>query len=471
MTGRSTVVIGAGISGLTAAYEYLQYSPGSSVTVYEASDRLGGLLKSSTLGGAVESADVGAEASLYVRPETRNLAEDLGLEAVYPSREHSSQLFVGGRMQAMPKGTLMGVPGDPEALRGILSDEQLARAADEQLTPPAQGDISIGDFIAARLGEAVVDNVLDPLIGGVYSGRCRDLSMQATVPALLEAHHNGTPVLDQVKTTLAARSSTSGANVPGTQSKEAPPVFMTLPGGINKLTEALAAKVRELGGEIRMGAQAARAVKHNSGWTVTFADGTEAQTEDLVTAVPAYAAAKLLADAVPEAAKLLSEVPYSTSAVITAVIDLAEPLSGSGFLIPPTEDRFIKASTYASNKWPWLDEVLPDGRAVVRMSVGRFGDSPDVWEQLDDSELASRAWADWLDITGRNDTALHLEVQRWQDSLPQFTPGHFDRVADIDRAVSEMPGLALVGNVYQGVGLPACISRATREINRLSEKG
>ena len=153
------------------------------------------------------------------------------------------------------------------------------------------------------------------------------------------------------------------------------------------------------------------------------------------------------------------------------MIDLAEPLSGSGFLIPPTENRFIKASTYASNKWPWLDAVLPDGRAVVRMSVGRYGDGPDAWGQLDDAELASRAWADWLDITGRNDIAAHLEVQRWQDSLPQFTPGHFDRVADIDRATSETPGLALVGNVYEGVGLPACISRAQNEIHRIGEKG
>ena len=216
MTERRAVVIGAGISGLTAAYEYLRLRPGSSVTVYEASDRVGGLLKSSTLGGAVESADVGAEASLYLRPETRELAEDLGLEAVYPSREHSSQLFVGGRMQAMPKGTLMGVPGDPRALEGILSSEQIARAEDEQLTRAGSGDVSIGDFVAARLGEAVVDTVLDPLIGGVYSGRCRDLSMQATVPALLDAYRTGTSVLETVRTTLAARTGAAGAFVPGT---------------------------------------------------------------------------------------------------------------------------------------------------------------------------------------------------------------------------------------------------------------
>lgn len=471
MTGRRAVVIGAGISGLTAAYEYLQYSPGSSVTVYEASDRLGGLLKSSTLGGAVESADVGAEASLYVRPETRGLAETLGLEAVYPSREHSSQLFVGGRMQAMPKGTLMGVPGDPRALDGILSADEIARAEAEQLTPSGAGDVSVGDFIASRLGDAVVDKVLDPLIGGVYSGRCRDLSMQATVPALLQAHRDGTSVLDTVRDALAARTATSGANVPGTQKKSAPPVFMTLRGGISALITALADDVRSRGGQINTGAQAVSANRADDGWQVLFAGGEQVRVDDLIIAVPAYAAAEILRGEAPRAAQLLAEVPYASSAVITAVIDLVEPLNGSGFLIPPTEDRFIKASTYASNKWPWLDDVLPEGRAVVRMSVGRFGDAPDVWEQLDDDELASRAWADWLDITGRNDTAEHLEVQRWLDSLPQFTPGHFDRVADIDRATSEIPGLALVGNVYEGVGLPACISRAQNEIHRMSEKG
>lgn len=471
MTERRAVVIGAGISGLTAAYEYLRLRPGSSVTVYEASDRVGGLLKSSTLGGAVESADVGAEASLYLRPETRGLAEDLGLEAVYPSREHSSQLFVGGRMQAMPKGTLMGVPGDPRALKGILSSEQIARAEDEQLTPAGSGDVSIGDFVAARLGEAVVDTVLDPLIGGVYSGRCRDLSMQATVPALLDAYRTGTSVTETVRTTLAARTAAAGANVPGTQEEAAPPVFMTLRGGISVLVSALADEVRSCGGQIVTSARAVSAQRGDDGWRVLFADGEQALADDIIIAVPAYAAAEILRAAAPQAAQLLADVPYASCAVITAVIDLAEPLSGSGFLIPPTENRFIKASTYASNKWPWLDAVLPDGRAVVRMSVGRYGDAPDAWAQLDDAELASRAWADWLDITGRNDIAAHLEVQRWQDSLPQFTPGHFDRVADIDRATSETPGLALVGNVYEGVGLPACISRAQNEIHRIGEKG
>ena len=190
----------------------------------------------------------------------------------------------------------------------------------------------------------------------------------------------------------------------------------------------------------------------DDGWQVLFAGGEQVRADDLIIAVPAYAAAEILRGEAPRAAQLLAEVPYASSAVITAVLDLAEPLNGSGFLIPPTEDRFIKASTYASNKWPWLDDVLSSGRAVVRMSVGRFGDAPDVWEQLDDDELASRAWADWLDITGRNDTAVHLEVQRWQDSLPQFTPGHFARVADIDRATSEIPGLAPVS--YTHLTLP-----------------
>lgn len=471
MTERTAAVIGAGISGLTAAYEYLRAEPESSVTVYEASERIGGLLKSSDLGGAVASADVGAEASLYVRPEARGLAEELGLEAVYPSREHSSQLFVGGKMHTMPKGTLMGVPGDAEALRGILADDDVERVADEQLTPAGKGDVSIGGFIADRLGDAVVDTVLDPLIGGVYSGRCRDLSMEATVPALLEAYREGAPVLETVQKVLAARTVASGANVPGTQAKSAPPVFMTLRGGINRLIDALADRVRELGGTITAGAQAVSAVRTDDGWTVSFADGSETAVDDLILAVPAYRAARLLETASPEAAQLLREVPYASSAVITALIELDGPLEGSGFLIPPTENRFIKASTYASNKWPWLDAVLPDGQAVIRISVGRFGDEPSAWSELPDDELARRAWADWLDIAGRSDTALHLEVQRWENSLPQFTPGHFVRVADIDRAASELPGLALVGNVYEGVGLPACISRAQKEVNRLREKG
>ena len=218
------VVVGGGISGLVAA-QRLAARPGYDITVLEAADRLGGCLRGSALGGhAPDGADVGAEASLFVRPETVGLCRELGLELEFPSRAHSSQIRAHGVMHAIPAGTLMGVPADPQALTGLLTPDEIARVAEEQPTAPSDADVSVGDFLAARLGDALVDTVVDPLLGGVYAGRCRDLSLAATIPALLPAAREGTSVLDAVarvqEQRARGRGTTSGAQVPGSQTSD-----------------------------------------------------------------------------------------------------------------------------------------------------------------------------------------------------------------------------------------------------------
>lgn len=466
------VVVGGGISGLVAA-QRLAARPGYDITVLEAADRLGGCLRGSALGGhAPDGADVGAEASLFVRPETVGLCRELGLELEFPSRAHSSQIRAHGVMHAIPAGTLMGVPADPQALTGLLTPDEIARVAEEQPTAPSDADVSVGDFLAARLGDALVDTVVDPLLGGVYAGRCRDLSLAATIPALLPAAREGTSVLDAVarvqEQRARGRGTTSGAQVPGSQTSDSPPVFLSLRGGMNRLVDALARHLVDLGATIRTDAPVERIGRSADGtWTIDAGERIEAEV--LVLAVPAFVAAPLLADVDGEIAGTLAGIEYASSAVVTAVIDVSEaPLEGSGFLVPPADTVVVKASTFASNKWPWLAATLPADTAAVRMSVGRFGDAPDTWQALDDAELARAAIDDWRRITGRSAPVLHSEVQRWTDALPQYMPGHLERTAGIDARLPGIPGLALVGSAYEGVGIPACIARVDREVARLT---
>lgn len=474
MSAARIVIAGGGISGLATAHRLSVALPEAQITVCEASERLGGCLKSSTLGGAAPGgADVGAEASLFLRPETTSLCAELGLDLEFPSREHSSQLYVHGTMHAMPKDTLMGVPSDPASLAGILTAAEVDRAQAETLTDPAEGDVAVGEFIASRLGDAVADVIVDPLLGGVYAGRCRELSMAATIPALLPAAQTGTSVIDAVRTVRAQRSAASGANIPGAARADAPPVFMTLRGGISRLITALADDLRARGVRIEVGTpvtalQPGQPGSGEPGWSVRAGE-EHLPAEAVALAVPAYAAASILADVDAEIAGVLGAIDYADSAVVTAVLDTGDaPLSGSGFLIPPTEGRFIKASTFASNKWPWLKDALPAGTAVVRMSVGRYGDAPDAWQHLPDAELAARALADWRDITGSTAACRHIEVQRWTQSLPQYRPGHLDRSRAIDAALTDHPGLGLAGSAYDGVGIPACLRRAASEAARIA---
>lgn len=495
---RRIAVVGGGISGLTAAWRAHQADPSAEITVLESSDRFGGCLRGDTVGDL--RVDVGAEASLFARPETRELIEELGLDVVHPDPAQSSQLCVDGSMRSMPAGTLMGVPSDPQTLEQVVSAPGIARATREVLTAPQSEDVAIGEFLTARLGDEVVDTVVDPLLGGVYAGRCRELSLEVTVPALLPALHEGTSVLDAVANARAMRGAAQGAargsNVPGTQSASAPPVFMSLRGGIGVLADTLAATLRSTGVRMRTQASVSAIARREDGWDVSvavagprsasrFAAQTAAgvsvseqlHVDTLILALPAWAARPLLrdsaaasqetteAEALERASDVLSTVPYADSVLVTAILELTSELKGSGFLVPATQDTFIKASTYSSNKWPWLQDELPEGHAVVRMSVGRHGDTH--WQGMDDSEIIKRALEDWMRLTQRSDHVLHVHVQRWNAALPQLTPGHRTRISQVDALVEQIPGLGLVGSAYDGVGIPVCISRASHEVTRL----
>lgn len=477
MPGRTLAVVGGGVSGLTAAREAALN--GLRVTVFEAGETSGGCLSGTTLGGRLPGgADDGAEASLARRPETPALLEELGLDTVHPSRAHGSRLVTESGPVAIPAGTLMGVPADPEVLRGVLSDEGLARVRSEVLTPPVDGDVSCGDFLAARLGDELVDRVVDPLVGGVYAGRCRNLSLSATIPALVPAAQQGTSVLDTVAEVLAARTRTSGADIPGAGSgaAEAPPVFLSLPGGIHGLIDALAAALGDLGGEIRTGTPV-RAVTGG----IVRTDAGEQTFDHVLLAAPAWSARTLLsagaaagtpddeADAVPHAhlADLLGRIDYASSAVITAVLeDREHPLEGSGLLVPAPLGGLVKAATHSSNKWPWLDAALPEGQRAVRMSVGRFRDED--WSRLADDEIIAGALAEWRALTGYDGDLIHAEVKRWDRALPQYAPGHADLVREIDAAAAAVPGLSLTGSYLDGVGIPACIGRARAAVAALT---
>jgi len=474
---RSIAVVGAGISGLTTAFAAARR--GWDVTVLEASDVAGGCLSRSPLGGHLPGgADDGAEASLHRRPETRALVAELGLDPVFPSRAHGSRLVTPDGLAPIPAGTLMGIPADPGSLRGILSDEGVGRVRDEVLTPPVDGDVSCGDFLAARLGDELVDRVLDPLIGGVYAGRCRDLSLEATVPALLPAARAGTSVRAAVADVLAERARTSGADIPGaggagaaSGAPSAPPAFLSLAGGINRLVPALTTALSRRGGALRTGTRV-RAV--TPGGAVTTDAGTE-RFDDVVIALPAWAASEVLSADAPSAtggpaadlAALLGRFDYATSAVLTGVLrDRDAGLQGSGFLVPPAAGGLVKASTFSSNKWPWMAESLPAEHRVVRMSIGRRGD--EAWTGLDDTTLADRALAEWRSRTGYDGDLVHAEVKRWVRALPQYRPGHARLVAAIDAAAARLSGVSVTGSYLDGVGIPACIGRAQDTIARLT---
>ncbi|MET9446626.1 protoporphyrinogen oxidase [Streptomyces cinerochromogenes] len=457
-TGRSlghVVVIGAGIAGLAAAHRLL--GRGARVTVLEAGDRVGGKLLPGEIAGV--RVDLGAESMLARRPEAVTLAREAGLgEALQPPATATASIWTRGALRPMPKGHVMGVPGTAGALSGVLSDEGLARIERDAALPRTEigDDVAVGEYVAARLGREVVDRLVEPLLGGVYAGDAYRISMRSAVPQLFQAARTHTSLTEGVREIQAKAAA----------QQQTGPVFMGIAGGIGRLPLAVAESVRARGGEILTGTPAQELRREPAGgWRITTGERV-LHADAVIVAVPAPAAAGLLRAESPGAAAELSAVEYASMALITLAYrrtGLRLP-EGSGFLVPPVDGRTIKASTFASQKWGWIAEEDPDV-VVLRTSVGRYGETEILGR--DDADLVEVSRHDLREAAGLDAAPLRTRVTRWTDGLPQYPVGHHARVARIREHVAKLPGLAVCGAQYDGVGIPACIASAYAAVDQL----
>ncbi|MFD8649612.1 protoporphyrinogen oxidase [Streptomyces mirabilis] len=449
------VVIGGGIAGLAAAHRLLDR--GARVTVLEASDRVGGKLLPGEIAGA--RVDLGAESMLARRPEAVALAREVGLaDRLQPPATATASLWTRGALRPMPKGHVMGVPGTAAALSGVLSDEGLARIERDAELPRTEvgDDVAVGEYVAARLGREVVDRLVEPLLGGVYAGDAYRISMRLAVPQLfaaLRTHVSLTEAVREIQAKAAAAQQTG-------------PVFMGIEGGVGQLPLAVARSVRERGGEILTGATVTELRRAGDGGWRVVAGGRVLHADGVVVAVPAGPAAALLRAEAPAAATELAGVEYASMALVTLAYrraDITLP-EGSGFLVPPVDGHTIKASTFASRKWGWIAEENPD-LLVLRTSVGRYGETEVLGR--DDADLVDVSRHDLREATGLAAEPVATRVTRWDDGLPQYPVGHHARVARVREHVAELPGLAVCGAAYDGVGIPACVASAHAAVDQL----
>lgn len=441
------MVVGAGMAGLTAARDLAE--AGHDVLVLEATDRSGGKLRAGEVAGV--TVDVGAEAMLHRRPEGIALAAAVGLPLTHPTSA-TARVWTRDALRPLPR-TLMGAPLDLDQLAasGILSAEGLDRARHQVVREPADSsaDISVGDAVAGRFGDEVVDRLVEPLLGGVYAGPARRISLRAAVPQLVD---------------LIARPDFSLPTPPA----DAEPVFASVDGGMWRLPAALEDDLRARAGvEVRHGVTVTAVRRTGSGFVVSTSAGDEA-AELVVIATPSAPSARLLADLAPEAADELRQIDSASVAVVTFAFSADAPgvaeavdIGASGFLVPPVDDRMIKASTFSFAKWDWVRNA-GDGLLLLRTSLGRFGEESTL--QVPDDDLVQTSLADLTRATGLTAPPVDAVVQRWGGGLPQCWVGHLDRVARIRASVAEVPGLAVCGAAYDGVGIPATIGSAHRAV-------
>lgn len=418
-----TAIVGGGIAGLAAAR--LLRERGLDPVLFESTDRLGGKLRLETVGDL--TLDVGAEAILARRPEGVALAESVGLasDVVHPDTTQAS-ILAAGSLHTLPR-TVMGIPTGPVDFVSI-----------EQHSVPLPGhDMSVADYVRERAGDEVLDRLVAPLLGGVYAGDAERLSLAAAG--------------EQLKL-LGADPVAVAAQVP---EPDGSPVFAGIVGGVGRLPAAIAGGLPD----VRTEAVVRGVERDHDHWLLRNGAGDE-RVDAVVLATPAPATSRLLAEVAPRSSFALADVTVASVVIVSFVFDQELDLPGSGFLVAPSEPVAIKASTFSSNKWGWLKEP---GRTVLRASLGRAGE-PLLY---DDATMTELALADLRSVLGELPPPVASHVQRWGGGLPQYAVGHLEMLDTIDAELGKLPGLAVAGATYRGVGIPAVIASAQGAVEKL----
>lgn len=508
-------VIGGGITGLTAAY-FLQETAREqgrplSVSLLEASDRLGGKILTERVDGFCIEA--GPDSFLARKPWARQLAERLGLgQELVPTdpRHRRTYILHGGRLHPIPEGLFMFVPVDLGAFlrTRLFSPLGKARMALEPFIPkgPA-GDETIARFVTRRAGREALERLAEPLLTGIYSGRADRLGIMSTFPQLKEMEQRTGSL---VKSFLAGRSGGAaggarpGAKASGTgagpKAGAAGPgangaagggganagagdsAFLALRGGLATLVETLTQRLD--GVSVRTGIRVTEIAAHPAGqpfapgaghigetalapaiYSLTLSDGTRFQADAVIVAVPAYVAAQLIGPICPEAVPHLQAIRFVSTITCVLGFDRASvqhPLDGSGFLVPRREGRCITACTWVSSKW--AHAAKPD-QALIRCYLGRDGEQEALgWS---DEEVAVAVRRELKELMGITAEPRLARVYRWERAMPQYEVGHRERVAAIEGSLARHPGLILAGASYHGVGVPDCIRQGQDAAERI----
>jgi oxygen-dependent protoporphyrinogen oxidase len=451
-----TVIIGGGISGLSAAY-YLAKA-GATATILESRPRLGGVIQTEHVDGC--TIETGPDSFLSVKPAALELIGELGLaDQVIGSNDHLRVTFVrkNGRLIALPDGLMMMVPTKilPLVTTRLLSWSTKFRMGAELLRSPAPqaGDQSVAAFVEEHYGPEAVDYLAEPLLSGIYGGNPADLSVNSVLPRFVElANRYGS----LTRGVLAQRAKAA------TDHPRPMPLFRTLKGGLGQMVNAVAASIR---GKVEVREVRAQAVERNGAGFRVRLDGGSVDAGRLVIACEAHNAAQLLTGLDTRLAELLGAVPYSSSMTVALGFDAADfspPPVGFGFLIPKKERRRLVACTWVGTKFSYR---VPEGKIVARCFLGGMGDAGVLAES--DETIVAAVTAELREIAGVTAQPRFSRVYRWPRSMAQYTVGHSQRVAELEGRVAAIPGLHLAGNAYSGIGIPDCIRLGRQAAERI----
>jgi oxygen-dependent protoporphyrinogen oxidase len=461
---KSVVVIGAGVTGLTAAHRVLKSTreAGAAVscTVLETSGRVGGKLRTEVRGGF--TMELGADAILTRKPWAWELVQELGLgTSVLPIRRYSNSTYVlhSGVPVPLPTGMQLLVPSrwGPFLRSPLFSWGCKARVMVEPWVRrrAEEGDESVASFVRRRLGREMLETVAEPMLGGVYNGEAERQSIRATFPQFPELERKYGSLVRGVRAAGAEK-----AQREGTASDELPP-FFSLAGGTEELARALEDAVRSLGGEIRSGAAATGIARRGERYVVASADGIVVDADVVIACTPAAVAKLLLREVAPPAAAGLGELRSSGIGTVYygfAREQVKHRLDGYGVVVPRGQGRPYDGMMWSSSKWPGR---APEGRVLIRMFFG----GPSTRDMLlrSDEEVTALLLREVREALGVTGEPVLKHLARWEEGYPQYDVGHLER---IQRIRDSLPaGVMPAGCAYGGIGVPDCVRQGNEAAN------
>ena len=451
---RRIVVVGGGIAGLAAAFTLARARrQGAPVvgTLIEAASALGGVIQSEQVEGCVVEA--GPDSFLAEKPEAAALAREMGLGDLLigsNDRERRTYIFHRGKLQPLPDGLMLLVPTRlwPVVTTPLIPlPSKLAMAGDWFHRPRPDGpeDESVADFVTRHFGRGMLENIADPLLAGVYGGDSGRLSVRSVLARFWKMEREQGSLTRATLRAMKQRRANSSGN--------APPLFMTLKGGLSQLVAKLVSQLDEV--TVHVGLSAEAIERGETNYRVRLDDGTMLDADAVILALPAHSASRILAGLGPSLAARLAEIPYSSAMTVSLGFKAGQVAGlppGFGFLVPAKERRRLLACTFVHRKFP---ENVAEGRGLLRCFMGGSRDTEVL--SLSDAEALATAQRELREILGLTAQPLFARIHRWPDSMAQYVVGHAERLRTIEAELEKLPGIYLAGNAYSGIGISDCI--------------
>jgi oxygen-dependent protoporphyrinogen oxidase len=460
------VIIGGGIAGLSAAY-YIskQTKTQIKITLLEQADYWGGKLITERVlfGDDHFVIEGGPDTFVVTKSWGVKLCKELGIaDRLKGTNPETKKTYIlrNEKLHELPGGLTMMIPTEfgPMIRTGLLSWPEKVRMGMDFILPPASanGDETIGAFVTRRLGRAAYENLIEPLMSGIYAGDGDKLSLQSTFPYLrdLELEHGGLVkgalALRRERMRKARTNGNSPSPTPGSRS-----IFLTPMSGLAEIVEALIQQLENSGVNLHLQRTIKNLSQDAGRYSVHLTNGETIAADRVILATPSFVTADLISNFAPNLAAELRSIDYVSTATVTLAYresDLPQPLDGYGYVIPRCEGHKALACTWTSTKFP---HRAPEGYALLRVFIGRAGQEDEIaWDETALLKIAQEELQLTLNITAE---PLLWRIFTWEKAMPQYNLGHPERLERIRSRLAAYPDLALAGNAYQGIGIPDCI--------------